>query len=63
MSSVSSVFPRFGVSGVIFQGSGFPYIGMPLMIVCGFPRTPGANTMTSYFDRRSASFETVCVLM
>ncbi len=63
MSSVSSVFPRFGVSWVTFHGSGFPYIGMPLMIACGFPRTPGANTITSYFARRSLIFGTVCVLM
>ncbi len=54
MSSVSSVLPRFGVSGVTFHGSGLPYIGMPLMIACGLPRTPGANTITSYLERRSA---------
>ena len=53
MSSVSSILPRLGVSCEVFQGSGLPYIGMPLTMVCGLPRTPGANTMTSYFERRS----------
>jgi hypothetical protein len=49
MSSVSSVFPKFGVSCVTFHSSGLPYIGILLTIVCGLPRTPGANTIAVVF--------------
>jgi hypothetical protein len=66
MSSVSSVLPRFGVSGVTFHGSGFPYIGIPLTTACAL-RMPGGKTMTSYLERRPPAPEgiaaTVCVLM
>jgi len=65
MSSVSSILPRFGVSWVVFQGSALPYIGMPETIACGLPRPPppGANTIASYLERRSAALDTVCVLI
>ena len=62
MSSVSSVLARFGVCCVTFQGRGLPYMGRPLTIACGLPPAPGAKMITSYFARRSASFETVWVL-
>ncbi len=62
MSSVESIFPMFGVSEVVFHGSGFPYIGMPLTIAFGGAPT-GAKMMTSYFDFRFSSFATSCVLM
>jgi hypothetical protein len=62
MSSVSSMPPRLGVSCVFFQGSGLPYIGMPLMIACA-PRPTGANRITSYLLLRFGSRETSCVLM
>src|SRR5579871_925462 len=62
MSSVSSVLPRLGVSDVTFQGSGFPYIGIPLITDCGL-RTPGARMITSYLARRSGVAAAVCVLI
>ena len=34
MSSVESILPMFGVSSVVFHGSGLPYIGRPVMICC-----------------------------
>ena len=46
MSSVESFLPRFGVSGVVFHGSGLPHIGMPATIICG-PRETGGKTMAS----------------
>ena len=63
MSSVSSILPMLGVSSVVFHGIGLPYIGMPLMSVWPAPRPTGGNRMTSYFDRRFASFVRSCVLM
>ena len=63
MSSVESILPMFGVSSVVFHGSGLPYIGMPVMICWPAPRPTGAKRITSYFDPRFASSATSCVLM
>ena len=64
MSSVASVFPRFGVSGVTFHGKGFPNIGNPLTTACAL-RMPGAKTITSYLERKPPAgvAATVWVLM
>ena len=62
MSSVESILPMFGVSGVVFHGSGLRHIGIPATICCA-PRPEGGNTRTSHFERRSASLATTCVLM
>ena len=62
MSSVESSLPRFGVSGVVFHGSGFRHIGIPATICCA-PRPTGGNTSTSHLEFRLASFATTCVLM
>jgi hypothetical protein len=62
MSSVESIFPMFGVSGVVFHGSGFRHIGIPATICCA-PRPTGGNTSTSHFPMRLASFATTWVLM
>src|SRR5271167_4781832 len=66
MSSVESFFPtRFGVSGVVFHGSGLPQaLGRPLMMAVGLEKKPtGGNRITSYLALRSPVLETVCVLM
>ena len=33
--------PKFGVSAVVFQGSGLPYIGAPLITACGIAASTG----------------------
>jgi hypothetical protein len=63
MSSVESILPMLGVSSVVFQGIGLPNIGRPEMIVCPEARPTGGKRTTSYFERRSPSFDTSCVLM
>ena len=54
MSSVSSILPMFGVSSVVFHGSGLPYIGMPVTTGCA-ARPTGGKIITSYL-RSGASF-------
>ncbi len=63
MSGVESIRPRLGVRSVFSHGSGLPHIGIPLMTCCVEARPTGAKMITSYFDRRSAVWATVCVLM
>ena len=63
MSSVESILPMFGVSGVVFHGSGLPHMGMPATMACGPPRPTGGKRITSYFARRSAVAAMSCVLM
>src|SRR5580658_4138076 len=66
MSSVESFLPtRFGVSGVVFHGSGLPQaLGRPLTIAVGLEKKPtGGKRMTSYLALRSLALETACVLM
>src|ERR1700722_19133817 len=65
MSSVESFSPtRFGVSAVVFQGSGFPQaLGSPLMIDVVLEKPTGGNKITSYFEFKSVVLVTICVLI
>ena len=63
MSSVASMWPRFGVNAVVFHGSGLPHIGRPSTICWVLASPTGPNRITSYFARRSPAFATSWVLM